>query len=355
MGRFDVTITGGGTPPAPSQTSFRMALQTGISNFNKARFINAVIAALSPTQVESVVVVWVCPAAACPSGVCPSTASDRISAQCREGSSFERRRTVALQLSQTFVDFLVNSGPIPLSNEAALQRIEAERQRCDAGLTCAFNEFLPTPNTPVSRVPYVSGESLVAMEDEEEEDDQSTSIPWWAILLIILAILCVLVVVIYFVCCTKKKKPKAEPAQGFPSAHYQPSAPPRDPGGEMQQWDPVRKDPRSFGSPSKDSFGALNYEDGSYTGQSSAYSTASGASGDTSLSMASASKATGVEGPIFQQHEEVNALYIDGAWYAGSIWSMNPPDEMNPYGSYNIRWYDGSHSEGVPPEQIQRR
>lgn len=56
----------------------------------------------------------------------------------------------------------------------------------------------------------------------------------------------------------------------------------------------------------------------------------------------------------FATGDSVNAMYIDGVWYTGTILGMQAATAAFPEGTYSIRWYDGSQSEGVPPQQIQQ-
>lgn len=213
-------------------------------------------------------------------------------------------------------------------------------------------------------VPFTSAPTDAPIRVGAEEDDDASSIPWWAILLIVLGVLvvlCILAAAVYLA--TRRKKPKRaqhaepppQPASAAPSSDYAyaPTAPPattRDPGGDMQQWDSVQKPPpQAYGSPHQ-SDSALHqkhpYDDASY-------SRTSYATEDTNQTTSYGSEYAAGQG--FQPGDPVNAQYIDGVWYSGTVWDVAPPDKLHPDGTYDIQWYDGSHSEGVPPEQIERR
>lgn len=335
-----------------------MSLQGAVPAFSRASFIAAVTASLRPSLrslLRSVDVHWVCPGTACPSNVCPATSQLREQVGCQPGSAFPRRHAAALQGSAPyFVDygFNWNTPQAALARQQALEDVNTELGRCWQGQRCVFEPFQPATNVPV--VPTTPVASVTTAPSADDDDDNT--LPWWGVLLIVLAGVLVCCLVIAAVWLTRRKRHKQVPGIRdyaadttiAPDSKYEPSMPPvygsdyygRDPGGDMQQWDPAQK-PHSYSSPATDSVGALHsgYDDGSYT--------YSGMSGSPSRS------GTEWSGAAYQHNDPITAQYIDGVWYEGIIWSANEPDAMNPEGTYNIRWYDGSHSEWVPPEQIR--
>eukprot|EP01061_Rhynchopus_euleeides_P014163 TRINITY_DN245_c0_g2_i2.p1 TRINITY_DN245_c0_g2~~TRINITY_DN245_c0_g2_i2.p1 ORF type:complete len:2126 (+),score=550.63 TRINITY_DN245_c0_g2_i2:56-6433(+) len=305
----------------------RIAVSQVVDSFRRSIFVNTIkdFLASKGMVVTSVTVYFVCPDTACGKLLnnCPSDSATRLSLGCRRGSDVaDERFAAALQSSTSYVDFDIvttnadGTAAKQVDRATAIGHLETERTRCITSTsTCSLAAINADNAQPVVLTPKTVDIITVA---PGTDDDDDTDLEWWHWLLIGLGIFCFLLIccLLIFFCCIKKKKDKSKQVHEDEMHHQQPRE--EAAAGETRPG---------------------TYDDYNYTTRGSE---------DYYSSYDPNSYATEGEVLEFANDEPVKAQYIDGEYYEGTVWSKAPD------GTYNIRWADGSHSEGVPPEQIVR-
>eukprot|EP01061_Rhynchopus_euleeides_P014162 TRINITY_DN245_c0_g2_i1.p1 TRINITY_DN245_c0_g2~~TRINITY_DN245_c0_g2_i1.p1 ORF type:complete len:2078 (+),score=555.20 TRINITY_DN245_c0_g2_i1:56-6289(+) len=314
--QYDVVIGGDS-----SQQILRMGVNQNINNFNQGTFtstVNGILAkqgSLAPYG--GLDVLFVCPYSACSGDInqCPTDVATKLQRGCRRGSDSSAPTSTD---PNSFVEFDINTGNADgtpakltqLSTTAAfltsqVQICQLQPTNCDlTGIAANSGSTVLAP-VPIENTPFPG-------TDDDTDNDSDTDLEWWHWLLIALAVLLLCLSLLIF-CLMKKKKNKG--------------------GQEQEQY---YRDEKAVENKSA-AEGPGTYDDYNYTtrGSEDYYST----------DYASTEAPPVTE---FANDEPVKAQYIDGEYYEGTVWSKAPD------GTYNIRWADGSHSEGVPPEQIVR-
>eukprot|EP01060_Flectonema_neradi_P032994 TRINITY_DN53_c1_g2_i1.p1 TRINITY_DN53_c1_g2~~TRINITY_DN53_c1_g2_i1.p1 ORF type:complete len:2070 (+),score=437.91 TRINITY_DN53_c1_g2_i1:62-6271(+) len=297
-------------PPPVTQSTYghRMILRYLLSLFNKDSFASAVLQTLlngGQNDVTGVIVQWACPASACGNNAnnCPTTAATRSTAGCQNfvaGRGVEVLQTTNAG-TDTIVDFQTAKlgSTNPLTSQSETDRILQQQLSCvNTGASCPLNTYNPQsvssyqPITPTANPFFVPITPTPTNDDDGLED--------WEIALIVIGCLlglCCICVLVWYFCFRKKKDKNREKEMNYPPPH------------PMQ------------------SRGSASSYDEYYTTDYPSYSYAT---------------------EVFEPHDRVRALYIDGQWYDGEIAGQSPD------GTYEIKWADGQHSEGIPGHQIQR-
>ena len=294
-----------------------------INQFSSVNFGRAVLATTARANTIALLgisVKYICPPAACPAPAtgatdlsqlqCPTTHQLRLAAGCTNVFRASDLVSILQNVAQDIiVDFDVVSNQVDGSAQKMMERETTQATLNNAitqcqttGTNCDFTNFgVPIiTGTNVALTPEVADiPPTVATSAPSSDDD----IPYWVWLLVALGVLlcCCLLIAAY--CCMKKKKNKTK------EEHYKREQPP-----------PVaaRQDPSYYDSyRSGSSYDATSYSS-SYIPET------------------------------FIPGERVRAQYIDGAEYDGEVFAQAAD------GTYNIKWYDGSHSEGVPARQITK-
>eukprot|EP00755_Sulcionema_specki_P004148 Sspe_Gene.29353::Locus_13890_Transcript_1_4_Confidence_0.333_Length_8046::g.29353::m.29353 len=380
--KFTVTTT------AVSRRWLRMVLRMSIARFTKTTFIEAVRRAIRQVTVLAVQVFYVCPSSACQGDVCPLTDQLRRAAGCIPGSGFTSSRALAvLQDDRILVDFDITTANAPGTAEKerdqqlAIADLASDAQNCAAGTPCELGEVMPanaqvTTSTPTTDFVVLETPAPTMGRDTtgSDEDDGLTDTEI-AIIVICCILGCLLLLLLLFCCMKKKKKGKqqgkgGDAEKGYGGGYGDGYSPDNTAGGDKYRGNPMReKEMGVVPGTTTDGYAQQSsyptYYDKSATGDDYYSYDPSGRYGQSyDYTTASGTSTTGVTGdeysyeegsgygrgaPFeFDQDEVVSAQYLDGQYYEGTIWSKAPD------GTYSIRWYDGSHSEGVPPEQIRR-
>eukprot|EP01059_Diplonema_ambulator_P033367 TRINITY_DN693_c0_g1_i1.p1 TRINITY_DN693_c0_g1~~TRINITY_DN693_c0_g1_i1.p1 ORF type:complete len:2265 (+),score=451.16 TRINITY_DN693_c0_g1_i1:124-6918(+) len=325
------------TPPTPGVSNkwLRAFLKIAMSSFSKSSFQTTIYNMLKSTitDLTSVVVQYVCPASACSSDgtVCPATHAARLASGCLYGSSITTKSVFTiLQASgyQSIVDFDINTGNQDGSVAKDAQRqtartlLNTDTSNCASGGSCQLSAFQPTGSTMLTDV--------VTTGTTPSPSSSDSSWDWWVWLLIALGallLLCCLIALLWFCCKDNKEEKEKEEKDVYEDQ-------------QMQTYAEQNQKSQSYPGPGQQ-------KDGEYTSYND-YNYTSAGSDEYYSSYDPTSYAEGGEVVEYTPDEVIQAQYIDGEYYEGTIWSKAPD------GTYNIRWYDGSHSEGVPPEQIRR-
>ena len=304
----------------------RARVTTNPGTLSSAAFQTAITRALATSgiTINGIDIKYACPPAACGGTTaavavqtlaCPGTHALRVAASCVFQFANERQIDTLQAATGSIVDFdiitqQIDNTPAKQAERQTVQTaLNAEATRCNAGsTTCAFTQ---------SGVPLVSGSNIALTPIVSDatpipppvpttsSDDSSFPVWGWILIAAGIVLCCCLMVLLYF-CCIKKKKNKNKDRELSPYREK-----------EMQGSAPA---------PYKAADGPTSYSD-------SYYETSYGSS---------------YVPETFTPGERVRAQYIDGATYDGEIFAEAAD------GTYNIKWYDGSHSEGVPSNQISR-
>eukprot|EP01060_Flectonema_neradi_P004941 TRINITY_DN1326_c5_g1_i1.p1 TRINITY_DN1326_c5_g1~~TRINITY_DN1326_c5_g1_i1.p1 ORF type:complete len:2016 (+),score=310.94 TRINITY_DN1326_c5_g1_i1:80-6127(+) len=305
----------------------RARVSTTLGAFSEASFVKATIDILhraGTIKVQGIAVKYGCPMSACPGAAgdtidrlqCPNTHSGRVAAGCRAVFLESRRGEVLQSPLDVIVDFDIITDQVDGSaakmgeRETAAHTLNNAISQCVSSNTqCDYTQngvpITPTTNvvlaTSVPQIPLTPFPATSTPQPPTESDDT----PWWIWLLIGLGILlcCCLLVLAYLFMKRKEKKEKQREQDNEPRRIVF---------------------ARTHGAESS------YYSNGSY---GSSY-------------VPSESYSSGTD--LFGKGELVMAQYIDGAEYEGEVIGRSSD------GTYNIKWYDGTHSEGVPGRQITR-
>eukprot|EP00756_Hemistasia_phaeocysticola_P036683 Hpha_TRINITY_DN16655_c0_g6::TRINITY_DN16655_c0_g6_i1::g.179860::m.179860 len=381
-------VPGGGGGGGSQVRWLRAIVRGSRRNFQRSLFEQAVRDALADRQRVLGAVVWfVCPAVACPQGNCPISNQGRVSAGCLKGEDYASgRRSEAMQQTDSaldavqdlYVDFDVHEvGPSRVcemgmdSCESYAQQLQTSLQACHDGNQCAFTPLAPT--TPVSGqpillvtptsdftqlTPLTSPPVLTAFPTQARTDDDDLS-SGALVAIIVGCAVCYLIIVallIWWWCRGRDKEEKREihhlngpPTEpSYPPPPQEPQVEPLVPPPEMKRSvsfadsEPVVVPPPVEATPSSSSVGR---REASRTGTSRGtsyydyydYSTAGTESRPSEA-------ATGEWDP--REGDQVQAQYIDGEWYEAKVLRQDAN------GTFHLRWFDGSISDGVPIEQM---
>eukprot|EP01064_Diplonema_japonicum_P022005 TRINITY_DN3161_c0_g1_i1.p1 TRINITY_DN3161_c0_g1~~TRINITY_DN3161_c0_g1_i1.p1 ORF type:complete len:2279 (+),score=377.70 TRINITY_DN3161_c0_g1_i1:49-6837(+) len=345
---FTVTglLAGGPTPPTPAgnQRWMRMYLKstTSVALFSKSAFITTVMNILRNviSGLTTISVKWVCQRSRCTNDVCPADTAGRLAIGCAAGDSITTSRLAELMQAvtsdQVIVDFDLETGAAPGSATKTAQQTTATNTlntditSCSTTSTCQLKTGTFEPIGVNSVLTDVVTVTTTPSPDSDDDD----SWDWWVWLLIGLgAFLLLLCLILLLWCCCRDKKDKEEEQK---KEVYE--------GSQMQTYESNQQSAGRQAGPSQGG----PQKDGEYTSYND-YNYTSAGSEEYYSSYEPTSYAEGGEVVEFTPDEVIKAQYIDGEYYEGTIWSKAPD------GTYNIRWFDGSHSEGVPPEQILRK
>eukprot|EP01065_Artemidia_motanka_P040946 TRINITY_DN5230_c0_g3_i2.p1 TRINITY_DN5230_c0_g3~~TRINITY_DN5230_c0_g3_i2.p1 ORF type:complete len:2515 (+),score=751.31 TRINITY_DN5230_c0_g3_i2:85-7629(+) len=297
--------------------------------FTRTNFGNA-IKSLSSRPLRDVRVWYVCPVNACPNAVCPTTLQARRNAGCLMEDEIPLGRAAApLQLNtndQVYVDFQSFAFDETIADALVQQQgitdLAAAVNSCTAGTACQLSNVGSQWANPVltpavtERIPITptpgSGRGAV-----DSSDDSSISTGALVGLIVGGILLCCLLLLILFLLMRKKPK-KDKRRDGFDEVKKgeEMDSSSGDMGYSRQPLDPsyARTSPQQeYGG------GARSYPPDAYP-------------------------AAGGYGEFFPD-ESVRALY-EGEYHEGTIWTKDAD------GTYTIKWADGSHTTGVPPEHV---
>eukprot|EP00756_Hemistasia_phaeocysticola_P038689 Hpha_TRINITY_DN16775_c1_g5::TRINITY_DN16775_c1_g5_i1::g.76657::m.76657 len=332
---FIATVTSG----TAESLWLRLPLASQPSAFIPSTFRSAVRGVLRPSlqsSVSEVKIHWLCPASVCPGGVCPSSPAARLAAGCSDAAALAARaRRADPQQVGSYVDFDVVT-PSPEGSQARA----LERRQAAADISAALQAGGLTAVNPGGQQIILTHQTDTATPAPQGDSDDS--MPWWLILIIVAGtlLLLTLLIIIIFCCCRKRKQnsSRALTRTTVPEDKSPPLYPPTPDRSGFTPPYPRDPHPTWGNSPGKPR----------YEPSPSPSSHASPAS-DSARSRGERS-----EVDVFEPGDEVTAQYIDGDWYRGTVWSFLPADDEYPHGAYTIKWYDGSISDGVPPQQMQR-
>ena len=297
-----------GTTPGVTGQEIWLTLRQLLSTFNVADLVAKIQAILTAAGLTmSPVLNWVCPETFCfNGGTCPTTGCLNSNGQTMD------RSAVALQSASNSIadlSFLTNNQPSTTADtQNALNAINADISRCqlNTGNVCQLSTYNPASQATFYS-PSVTPPFTFTPNPDFDDDDSDTNLEDWEIALIVAACIlcCSIVAAIIFVMMKKKKEPKQQPYGEYDS--------------------PARQKELSTYNDQPQSRGASQSYDESYYSQSY------------------------YEYDTFNVDEKVRALYVDGSWYDATIWAVGTD------GTYEVKWAeDGTHSEGIPPDQIKR-
>eukprot|EP01062_Namystynia_karyoxenos_P061465 TRINITY_DN5376_c0_g1_i1.p1 TRINITY_DN5376_c0_g1~~TRINITY_DN5376_c0_g1_i1.p1 ORF type:complete len:2309 (+),score=628.32 TRINITY_DN5376_c0_g1_i1:52-6927(+) len=297
--------------------AMRLKLLLSPAAFRTAPFAAAVRAATTQPLVAPFACVYsLCPAAACEPAGCPATTAAKQAAGCSVGSAVPSRQAAALQ-NGVYVDFdVVTATPdtSPLKDaerERAYADLAADARICASGGSCQLRAQQPAG--PVVWVAPLF--STPAPTPSGDDDDSFWTTP--VLIGIIGGGVVYLIIVAVIAWLALRQKPAARGA-----AYAERSAP--DVSGSQD-------DQRSSGQLAEKPLPTAHKHPPPGATQPSFAPHSQLPPPQTSLSMG----------------QRVRALYIDGAYYEATVYSRDLD------GTYGVQWYDGTLSEGIPPEQMQ--
>ena len=287
----------------------RMLLRNLLAAFNRDNFAAAVLQALrngGQTDVTGIVVNWACPASACGLNTnnCPTTTAARATAGCNNyvaGRGVEVLQAVATDVITDFNTLRTGVVPDLTSNTNSNTILQQQLSCVNTGVNCPLAPFNPQSTTTYQPVVNTNPPTVLFTPTPTPSPGGGGLEDWEIALIVIgslLGLCCCLALAWYF--CFRKKKNK------------------RNNDKEMNYPPPQHMQSRGASTGSYDEYYTTDYPSYSYATE------------------------------VFEPHDRVKALYIDGQWYDGEIAGQSPD------GSYEIKWADGQHSEGIPGHQIQR-
>eukprot|EP01060_Flectonema_neradi_P001080 TRINITY_DN10643_c0_g3_i1.p1 TRINITY_DN10643_c0_g3~~TRINITY_DN10643_c0_g3_i1.p1 ORF type:complete len:1006 (+),score=166.42 TRINITY_DN10643_c0_g3_i1:3522-6539(+) len=298
---------------------FRVRVATSLTAFAPSSLQTAVMDILNRAGISifGIDIKYACPASACgatstslpvQSLVCPQSHDLRVAASCLFEFGNERRlELLQAAANDAVIDFDIisrqpdDSQTKQAERASALSALNTEATRCNSGSSsCAFtqNNVPLVTGSNVALTPVTSGSTPIPPVVTGNDDDDG--MPWWGWVLIAagITLCCCLLVVSYFFC-FKKKDDNSK-------LNYQ-----------EKEMNPTVRPRTADPSYSYDSYYGTSYSS-SYVPET------------------------------FAPGEKVTAQYIDGAVYEAEVLSQEAD------GTYSLKWYDGSHSQGVPADQINR-
>eukprot|EP01061_Rhynchopus_euleeides_P042123 TRINITY_DN73546_c0_g1_i1.p1 TRINITY_DN73546_c0_g1~~TRINITY_DN73546_c0_g1_i1.p1 ORF type:complete len:1868 (+),score=635.93 TRINITY_DN73546_c0_g1_i1:128-5731(+) len=298
------------TPLAGLNNKLLLGIGQSPASFNKALFLQRIQTILAARRLLLVPTVnWVCPESVCKgTNVCPNAAG------CLSGVNIPSRAAEVLQqtdiVSYVEVPLVYAATGLP-ANEAdmaaAINAINDDINVCqsNSNQNCQLGVF-----NPVRSAALANPSGVVDLDDD---DDSDTDLEGWEIALIIAGcLLCLSIVAALIYLLTRKKKDKAPKEQ--PYAYDSPQR-----QKEVSTYDDTApQGTRSGAGPSQ------SYDESYYSQSYYDYD-------------------------VFNVDDDVRALYVDGEWYDATIWAVGAD------GTYEVKWYDGTHSEGLPADQLQRK
>eukprot|EP01064_Diplonema_japonicum_P020718 TRINITY_DN302_c6_g1_i1.p1 TRINITY_DN302_c6_g1~~TRINITY_DN302_c6_g1_i1.p1 ORF type:complete len:1935 (+),score=435.09 TRINITY_DN302_c6_g1_i1:68-5806(+) len=300
--------------------NMRIALKQTVNGFNVAQFTAAIRSILGANV--NVVVNWVCPEATCwNKAICSATSACRISPTGRVADVLQSNDVV-------YVDFDI-AGYNDQQLVDATSRINTDVQRCWDGLSCSLSG-----QNPDRKSVLVNSDGTSTFGPTQNGDDDDSLETWEWILIIAGCLLFLCLVIIIIACLMKGKKNKSQKGteENRRSENYDS---PQGPTKELQPYNShTQSPPHSRGATGDMDKGETSYYEDSY----------SSPSGSQSQSYYSTSYAP----EKYEIDEKVKVLYLDGQWYDATIWSQAAD------GSYEVKWHDGQHSDGIPLDQIQK-
>eukprot|EP01059_Diplonema_ambulator_P012698 TRINITY_DN2312_c0_g2_i1.p1 TRINITY_DN2312_c0_g2~~TRINITY_DN2312_c0_g2_i1.p1 ORF type:complete len:1960 (+),score=518.80 TRINITY_DN2312_c0_g2_i1:524-5881(+) len=308
-----ITLLVQGGTTSTKYKNLRIALKQTTSSFDQNAFIAAINTLVSTNT--QVLLNWVCPESHCWNvKVCTALAPP-----CR--ISFSTRVAASLQSSDVvYVDFdLAGYGDNQLQNAA--NSINTDVQNCWDNKPCVLQGQNP------DRKAILVNNDGTATFGGTKDGGGSSGLQWWEWVLIIAGCVlfcCLLIIII--VCLMRGKKGEKENTKG-------------------QEYDDVKRTQEM--QPYSSSYGqspGQKKDDGDMAETSYYDESYSSPSGSQSQSYYSTSYAP----EKFDVDEQVKALYVDGQWYDATIWSQAPD------GTYEVKWYDGQHSDGIPADQLKK-
>lgn len=387
---FTVRVAGA-TPGAPSACPssegrtagvMRLKLRMSRARFRKGAFAEALRKAISPSSGISLQPPYACVLSACPAsacepplapvmGQCPGTVAVKRARGCLVDATVLDRGAAALQAADEFiyVDFDIVT---PTTDEtakdqervAAVSRINADVTQCLNGQVCQMQD-----QSPNSHVTWVPASAVTMAPTTSGDDDDSSDLSTGALIAIIVGsvVACLLLVaIVACLLCGGKKKKKQEPppaaAEADPNRKtWEPvnsdpsmgSPPPGHPGAQSPVQFAPQKDPAEMppGAASR-SVGFADPPARTASDQHASHPSRQGyhdapppmSSGQHPYQYGSPASAASMGG--LPAGTKVQALYLDGRYYDATIWSREPD------GTYSVQWFDGSHSDGIPTDQL---
>eukprot|EP01062_Namystynia_karyoxenos_P061469 TRINITY_DN5376_c0_g2_i4.p1 TRINITY_DN5376_c0_g2~~TRINITY_DN5376_c0_g2_i4.p1 ORF type:complete len:2322 (+),score=604.66 TRINITY_DN5376_c0_g2_i4:75-7040(+) len=360
-------------PTADARRDRAMRLRLGLSAaaFSAASFASAVRSAVSvPTLVAPFVCVFsVCPAAACPLA-CPVSSDAKRRAGCLVDADVPAARAAAVLQGSIVVEFdlalpsSTSQAAADAARERAFADLNADVQRCSTG-SCALSSQQPSGS--VTWVPT----AFTTPAPPSSDDDELLSTPALIGVIVGGVLFLLLLVFLVVLCCCKPKEKGAGTAKdkeldttGAAEGGVSRAAsgsqermvkspgslpPPARSRDASAGWEYLHGDPRS--SPAKQVSVFASLEPPLAVSPSpprascppSAPPFYSSPPGARSVSAPSSQRFT----PAYTPGQKVRALYLDGVYYDATVWAVEPD------GCYSVQWYDGTHSNGLPSEQLQ--
>ena len=359
----DVLVTCTAVDSANLQTGFQFVISIGketddkimrlglvgiVSAFNKALFVQLVqgyLNGLTTTrlagQIRDVVIYFVCPASACGTTLltCPVTSTLKIAAGCVRGDDIANARGAALLAdANSVVDFTITT-----ANADGTAAKIADVETAQTALNGCINPYLTTGvSCSVSGIGPSDTVTLVEKPIEDLDDDDDEWL-WWHWLLLALGILlCCILSCILLYCLLRKKKDKGEQKDVYEQREMQ-SAPQNTQAGTYDDYNTTRGSEDYYSS----------YDPNSYASEVLVCS-----AHITSHNTQHTHHITGVperrcrDGTVHRRGVLPRNHLVQGMPHLPHHHHTLQHPQAND-GTYNIRWADGSHSEGVPPEQIR--
>ena len=292
---INLILTGSTTPS--NKGMYRLGLRLPLSQFRQLTFKQIVERILNGMGLTTRIN-WVCRERACfQNDLCPVAGPD-----CLIGSQVPSRAGEVLQDDGViYVDFdTYQTGTgLPATIQQrndALARLNADINNCNDNDPCSFTT---SGWNPSHEAVNVNPNGVTAMDDLDDD----SGLKGWEIALIVLGcVLCCCLLLLLLFLLTRSKKDK--------TVHETVQESPRE-AKTTEYYDDTYDQSRSY------------YDDTYYT--QSYYETEN-----------------------YQVGDAVKALYVDGEWYEASIFNVMPD------GTYEVKWADGQHSEGIPADQLQR-
>ncbi|KAJ9470510.1 hypothetical protein DIPPA_18537 [Diplonema papillatum] len=315
---------GGGSGTGLPYSTFRIALRMKMQDFRASTFL-AAVASLVPSSIPfgTPYINWVCPEPVCYSDPRNCFAQNP---SCTAGTALLTSRVAAdLEADDEVIyvdfDFATASQFSDTEMNSYMQSLAAiynnELEDCWDGDDCAFKAQNPTND-----VILIPSNNVATFSPHRNEDDDSMS-TGLLILLIAGGVLACLLLLLLLYCCSKNNK-----GNGTGNTNNNER--------QMQQ----TKDPASY----DDSYYSKSYGDSKRPDDDYSYY------GEPEESYYDESYAPPAGPPLeqFFPDDRVRAHYLDGQWYDATILAQTPD------GKYDVEWYDGTHSGGIPPDQLQR-
>jgi len=313
---------------------------------------------------------WICPASSCPNGDCPTTSQARAALGCRAADQIGAERFArALQDAgeDVYVEFTVvptaNTDPDAAQQQGA-QDLQATINTCNAGGVCPLDQVgsqwsevsvEPATAQPVRTTPYYP-----------VDDGGDSSLSTGAIIGIVCGIVVFLLLLALLIwCCCRGKgccgdKDKDRETENVHHHHYNRAIKggEGDFSGDSNQFPDVNKsgdrelsgieervdpsydpygpqNPYNQGAPAEYDQGVADYDQG----QEGKYGERGFGESETGYTQ---------DDGEYQTDQPVKAMY-EGEMHDGTIWTRDDA------GTYTVQWWDGTHTTGIPAEQIEPR